>query len=149
MGSPSSLRAQARPPNPAPTITTRARVSAIGQDAELGVGEPQRGLDGVRRTGAGKHEAEVAIALGQGNERLSRWYRDHQPLDARYRFRLPLTLNGAQPSALPNRQHHHAGRGPLALVGRHRQAGSMPPGPPPDRRTGPRTPRSSPAPSPP
>src|SRR5438094_9804745 len=100
MGSPSSLRAQASPPNPAPTITTRARVSAIGHNAELRVGVPQRGLDGVGRLGAREHEAEIAIALGQGNEPLARRNRDHQPFDTRYRFRLGLALTGAQPPPL-------------------------------------------------
>src|SRR5437868_4831066 len=108
MGSPSSLRAQARPPNPAPTITTRARVSAIGQDAELGVGEPQGGLDGVGRTGARKHEAEVAIALRQGNEPLAGWNRDHQAVDAGHAFCLVLAFDRAKPPALADRQHHDA-----------------------------------------
>src|SRR5207302_1028342 len=97
-----SLRAQARPPNPAPTIATRGRASAIGPDAELCMGSPQRGLDLAGRTRAREHEAEVAIALRQGNERLSRRNRDHQPLDARHVFCRVLAFDGAKPSALPD-----------------------------------------------
>src|SRR5260370_31439391 len=83
-GSPSSLLAQARPPNPAPTITTRGRppprpspasgggnlTSAIGHDAELCMGLPQRGLDGGPRGGAREHEAEIALTLRPPHQRL-------------------------------------------------------------------------------
>src|SRR6202165_1818387 len=96
-GSPSSFLAQARPPNPAPTITTRLR-SAIGDDAKLCMRLEQGGLDRVRRVGAREHEAEIAVTLRQRHELLAGRDGDHQPFDARHLPGLRLSGAGFQPS---------------------------------------------------
>src|SRR5205807_7007480 len=104
-GSPSSFLAQARPPNPAPTITTFLR-SAIGDDLKLRVCLPQDGLDGGGRVSTREHEAEIAITLGKRHELLAGRDGDHQSVDAGHLARLRLSGDGFQTSVSWNRQHH-------------------------------------------
>src|ERR1700674_5801084 len=117
-GSPSSFLAQARPPNPAPTITMRLR-SAIGDDAKVRMRLAQGGLNRARRVGAREHEAEIAVTLRQRHELLARLDGDHEPVYARHLPRLRLSGDGFQPTVSWDRQHHHARSAPFPVVGRH------------------------------
>src|ERR1700682_63283 len=124
-GLPSSSLAQARPPKPAPTITTFERL-AIGDDAELRVRLPQGSFDGGRRVGAREDETEIPITLRQWHKLLTRRNRDHQPVDAWHLPCLGLSRDHFQTSVSGNRKHHHTGGASLTVVGGHRKAGGMP-----------------------
>src|SRR5205823_11113225 len=122
-----SRRAQASPPNPEPTMTTRGRrvSSGIGQDAKLRVGLTKRLLDTGRRWAAGKHEAEVAIALRQRDQWLARRDSNDQAIDPGDAPRLGLARHLTQDAGFRDRQHHHAGGAAFTVVFGHRQAGGM------------------------
>src|SRR5437667_1856063 len=122
-----SRRAQASPPNPDPTMTTRGRRSGsgIGDDVQLRMRPSQGGLDAGRGVGAGKHESEVAIALRQWDQWLARRDRYHQTIDPSDTPRLDLAGDLAEHAGVWDRQHHDAGGAAFAVVLGHRQAGGM------------------------
>src|SRR3989442_2008870 len=120
-----SLRAQASPPKPAPTITTRGR-SLIDDDAKLSVRLAQSGLHGVGRLATGEDETEVAIALRQRDQRLAGRNGDDQTIDPDDAARLGLAGDLPQHAGLADGQHHHPGGAAFAHVLGKRQAGGFP-----------------------
>src|SRR3954466_12093665 len=96
------------------SLSSAGYPSGIGgnHDVEARVRLAQRLLDLLRRLGLGEHEAEVAVALRQRDERAADRDRDLEPGDVRGSSRLLLTLDPLEYALVPDRQHHHA-RGQL------------------------------------
>src|SRR4051794_41455716 len=88
-----------------PSLSSAGYPSGIGgnHDVETRVRLAQRLLDLLRRLGLGEHEAEVAVALRQRDERAADRDRDLEPGDVRGSSRLLLTLDPLEIS-IPDRK---------------------------------------------